>query len=189
MCEEPDKFKSILFGRNEDWEDEWWVDVTKDIWIKKIKDQVLKAKKRGFQGIWLDNGDIYWYVLEKMKDRSKASKIFVAMMEMCKWIKSQGMFLILNGADTFVSLLIDTKKQSCIDGVNQETVFTKITSYKENGEFTKQDPDEQKYYTDDCKKCKNAGLTVLLLEYGSEPVGLKSFKYADAYYVSKGLLL
>ena len=162
------KYKSITIGHNSDWPDEYWIDVTASIWKERIRTEVLAAKKKGFDGIWLDNGDIYWYALEKKKDSLLAKKIYSSMVEMFQWIKSQKMFLIMNGADTFVSKLMDEKRKAVIDGVNQETVFTSIRSYSGDGKFGMQTSAESDYFKTYCIRCKENGLRVFLLEYAGD---------------------
>ena len=193
-----DKYKSILIARNEDWYDEYWVDVTAGIWKARIKNEVCAALAKGCDGIWLDNLDVYWYVLEERKDKKKAQAIYLSLIEICKSIKETGAVLILNGADTFVSRLMDEKKESCIDGVNQETVYSRIKDYdynKGNGKFGEQKSSDHKYFKDYCKRCKRHKLTVYLLEY-TKSISLKArikrfcTKYGmDGYYISKSLLL
>lgn len=189
------KYKSICIAKNEDWSHEYWVNVTSSIWKQRIKSLVLNAKAKGFDGIWLDNGDIYWYILEEKKNKSLANNIYSAMVEMCKWIKSQNMILILNGADTFVSKLIDQKKQSIIDGVNQETVYSRIKSYSGNGTFGEQCSSDHSYFKSYCKRCKKYKLLVFLLEYTKSNSLIKRIKNfctnnkIDGYCISSSIKL
>ena len=189
------KYKSITIGHNSDWPDEYWIDVAASIWKERIRAEVLAAKRKGFDGIWLDNGDIYWYALEKKKDSLLAKKIYSAMVEMCQWIKGQKMLLIMNGADTFVSKLMDEKRKAVIDGVNQETVFTSIRSYSGDGKFGMQTSAESDYFKTYCIRCKENGLRVFLLEYaGDESMEdtVRSFcikNRLDGYYISRSIKL
>ena len=71
---------------------------------------------------------------------------------------------IVNGGDVFVSACMEKgTARTLFDGVNQESVFTKIDFSKSR--YTAQDAETRSYYLNYLTRAKEAGLKVYLIEY------------------------
>ena len=51
-------YKNIISAPYENWEDEYWVDITADKWQKRIADIAYKLDEKGIDGFFLDNADV-----------------------------------------------------------------------------------------------------------------------------------
>ena len=94
--------------------------------------------KKGVDGLFVDNCDVYY-----VYDESDA--LYKGLLNIVKKLDGYGVDVIINGGDTFVTRLIKDKKAGLIDGVNQESVFSRITDY-ENDVFKSQTAEENKYF-------------------------------------------
>lgn len=80
-------------------------------------------------------------------------------------LKDYNIPLIINGGDTFVSRVIEEgTARTLFDGVNQETVFTKINF--DNHTYGAQDEEETEYFKDYLAEVKKSGLKVCCLNTG-----------------------
>ncbi len=115
-----DSFKHLSQGVYEDWPDESWIDVSSSEWQRFIVDELGKQyAEMGLDGLFLDNADIY-YIRE-------TEEIYRGLCIILSGLKDYDIPLIINGGDTFVSRAIaEGTAGAMFDGVNQETVFTKI---------------------------------------------------------------
>ena len=152
------KFKSLRLKTYENWEDEYWVDVSKSRWRNfVIKNLAASMVKKGVDGFWVDNTDVYEY--------NKKSRIYKGLVKILTRLRKYDKDVVLNGGDQFVTPLIKNGKKKLIDGVVQEEVTTRITSYGGHGSFSSQRKDWQHYYERYFKRVKKAGLSVGVLEY------------------------
>ena len=151
------KFRKYIKGRYNNWDDEQWVDVTKKDWQDfVVKNLVRDFRKKGINGLWIDNTDVYYEYPTK--------EIFQSLVSMLRKIRQKGFPVIINGGDVFVSELIRTGNQKLIKGIMQEEVLTRIANYRK-GRFAHQEMDDYLYFTRYCTSVKKAGLSVALLEY------------------------
>jgi hypothetical protein len=152
------RFKSLRLKTYDNWEDEYWVDVSKSKWRNfVIKTLAASMVKKGVDGFWVDNTDVYEY--------NKKSRIYKGLVQILKSLRKYDKDVILNGGDQFVTPLIKSGKKKLIDGVVQEEVTTRITSYSGHGSFSSQRKDWQHYYERYFSTVKKAGLSVGVLEY------------------------
>lgn len=185
------KYKDLCLFKYENWPDEYWVDVTQKKWQKFTGSGLvdrIRANDPKVDGLFLDNLDIYYQVLTKKKYRSMKEDVYGALINILEMYQEAGLPVLVNGADTFVSRLIDEEREDLIRGVNQETVFSRIIDYDKD-KFGQQPKKENEYYTEYLKACKKADIDVFLLEYTTdEDVEKKICRYCDKngfrFYIS-----
>ena len=166
-----DDYSDCCLDRYENWPEEFWVDVTRPEWQKlvteELTDRILDADPQ-IDGLFLDNLDIYAHVRESKKIRTAPAQVFEALCSILESYRSQDLPVLINGADVFVTELLDQGREDLILGVNQETVFSSILDY-DRDRFGKQSREEREYFTDYLDRCIRAGLEVFLLEYTTDP--------------------
>jgi uncharacterized protein (TIGR01370 family) len=152
------KFKSLKLKTYDNWEDEYWVDVSKSRWRDFVIENLAASMvKKGVDGFWVDNTDVYEY--------NKKSRIYKGLVKILTRLRKYNRDVILNGGDQFITPLLKNGKKDLIDGMVQEEVTTRITSYGGHGSFSSQRKDFQHYYERFFKTMKKAGLSVGVLEY------------------------
>lgn len=153
------RFQELFLGVYEDWPDEQWIDVASPKWQNFIVDELGKQyADMGLDGLFLDNADVFYY--------RPTEDIFLGLCEIMHGLRKYDLKLIINGGDLFVSKCIEEDiALSLFDGVNQETVFTKINF--ENHDYGIQSEEETSYYIKYLAKVKKHGLSVYLLEYNA----------------------
>ena len=152
------RFKKYRLKTYDNWEDEYWVNVGKKEWRNFIVDTIArKISAKGVDGFWVDNCDVYEY--------NRRKSIYNGLVKILKRLRKFNKKVTINGGDKFVTPLINSGKKYLIDGVVQEEVLTRITSYSGSGSFSSQRKDFQHYYENYFKKVKKAGLSVGVLEY------------------------
>lgn len=166
-----DDYSDCCLDRYENWPEEFWVDVTRPEWQKlvteELTDRILDADPQ-IDGLFLDNLDIYAHVQESKKIRTAPAQVFEALCSILESYQGQDLPVLINGADVFVTELLDQGREDLILGVNQETVFSSILDY-DRDRFGKQSREEREYFTDYLDRCRRAGLEVFLLEYTTDP--------------------
>jgi len=155
-----ERFEHLTLGVYEDWPDERWIDISAPEWQSFIIDELGKQyAEMGFDGFFLDNADIYY--IKQTED------IYQGLGAILTGLKKYNIVLIINGGDTFVSRSVEEDTAgSMFDGVNQETVFTKINF--DDHTYGEQDPEETQYFKEYLADVKDYGLMVYLLEYGAD---------------------
>ena len=181
-----EQFKKHTMAPYENWEEEYWIDVSDKEWQDHLTQVLAKnLADKGVDGFFLDNADVWYFYPEE--------KIYTGLADILQQLKQEYKLpIIINGGDTFVSTLIDSDKTDLIDGINQETVFTSIDF--EHKTFGKQEPEQTKYLWDYLMKCQKAGLSVYLLEYGEDKLLQKKIQNeceqsGFEYYISPSLEL
>lgn len=169
------KFQNLTLGRYENWQDEKWINVSVPTWRNFLVKELAKASiEKGFDGFFLDNFDVYYHY--------PTDEIFQGLCTILKDLKNYNVPLILNGGDYFVTKCINENTAlSLFDGINQETVFTRIDF--DNKTYHEQENSETKYFQDYLLNAKKAGLRVYLLEYGANQ---KLSKKIDLYCKENG---
>lgn len=161
------KYKDLCLDKYENWPDEYWIDVTQQSWQEfagsELTQRIL-ANDPKVDGLFLDNLDIYYHVTEKKKYRSMKDEVYESLIKILEMYEEAELPVLVNGADMFVSRLMEDGREELIQGVNQETVFSRILDYDDD-EFGEQPKSENEYYTDYLATCKEAGMEVFLLEY------------------------
>ena len=173
-------YKKYAIGRYEDW-DELWMDISQPEWKNALAWQARRFKARGADGLYIDNLD----VVEEYRPRN----LYPHAVELLSRIKKEtGLYLMVNGADYFVTNAV-LKGQKCFDAIQQEEVFTRIININKNkcGSQKTAEKNRLKKY---CVNAKKHGLAVFLLEYrasATNKLRIKRFckKYGMGYYNSK----
>ena len=180
------RFKKYTLGNYDNWPSEKWIDTSKTAWQNfVVKELAANLKKKGIDGLWVDNTDV-WYEYHR-------APIFNGLVYILRRCKAMGFKIIINGGDVFVSHAIKSGKQSCLDGVMQEEVLTRITGYNSNG-FARQLNSDRKYYEAYLKLVKKAGKSIALLEYTKSSSMRKEIinycrKRGYSYYISNNVAL
>ena len=181
------KFKKYKLKTYDNWEDEYWVNVSKKKWRNFIVNKIAsKMVKKGVDGFWVDNCDVYEY--------NRRKSIYKGLVKILTKLRRFNKTVILNGGDKFVTPLIKSGKKNLIDGVVQEEVLTQITSYSGSGSFSSQRNSFRRYYENYFKTVKRAGLSVGVLEYtrsGSKKSEIRSYcrKKGFNYCISSTIII
>lgn len=181
------KFKCYKLKTYDNWEDEYWVNVSKKKWQNFIAGKIAgKMVKKGVDGFWVDNCDVYEY--------NKRKSIYKGLVKILTKLRTYDKKITINGGDQFVQPLIKSGKKNLIDGVVQEEVLTSINSYSGSGSFGSQRKSFKRYYESYFKKVKKAGLTVGVLEYtrqGSKRAKIRSYckKHGYNYCISSTIII
>lgn len=180
------RFKKYSLGNYDNWPDEKWIDVSKKAWQDfVVNDLVAKMRKKGVDGLWVDNTDVYY--------EFHRTSILNGLINILTRCHNKKIPIIINGGDVFVSKLISMGKSKIIDGVMQEEVLTAITGYNSN-KFSRQTKSDRKYYEAYLKRVKKAGRSIALLEYTKSSSMRKEIinyckKNGYSYYISNNVAL
>ena len=169
------RYEDVMLDRYDGWPDEHWADVTKEKWQRLVvQDRARTYKEQGFEGLFIDNADVYY--------RYHTHEVYQSLKSMLTSLKRQGFKLIVNGGDVFVSeTLKDGSSKRLYDGVNQENVFTSYDFV--NKKYGRQTKKDTAYYERYLKQAKKAGLDVYIVEYRADR---KLSKKIDAYCEQHG---
>ena len=168
------EFKEKTLGLYENWEDEYWMDVSDIAWQKLIVDKLGRdIVDKGFDGFFIDNCDVYYYY--------PTEEIFNGLSSILHGLRSLNMTkkykidIIINGGDTFVSRCIENKTATeLFDGVNQECVFTDIDF--ENKTYKEKDESDREYFKEYLSNVKKYIPEVYLIEYGANSKLIKEIE-------------
>lgn len=180
------RFKKYILGKYTNWSDEKWVDVSKKAWQDfMVNDLIAGLRKKGVDGLWVDNTDVYY--------EFPRTAIFNGLVSILSRCHQKNIPIIINGGDVFVSKLISTGKAKIIDGVMQEEVLTAITGYSSN-RFSRQSKTDRAYYETYLKRVRKAGRSIALLEYTKSASMRKEIiayckKNGYSYYISDNVAL
>lgn len=180
------RFKKYTLGRYENWDDERWMNVAKKSWQDFIVDKlVASVRRKGADGLWLDNTDVYY--------KYHRESIYKGLLSIVTRIHRKGIPIYINGGDQFVTRLIKSGKGKLIKGVFQEEVITRIISYDRN-RFGRQTSGDRKYFDAYLRKVKKAGLVAAVLEYTKSSSMRKEIinyckKRKFTYYISNNVML
>lgn len=150
-------FKEHSLAPYENWEDEFWMDVSDKEWQNYLTENVAKdIAELGFDGFFLDNFDVYYHYPEE--------NIYQGLHAVLTALQKYKMPIILNGADAYVSRAIeDTSSSLLFQAINQEDVFTAY--HFDTDTSSVQDNEVRSFYQEYLEKAKAAGLSVYILEY------------------------
>ena len=180
-----DDFENITLDLYGDWPDEYWIDVSNKAWQEYCLNLALKIKKKGFDGFFIDNLDVYHYYPNK--------GIYDGICNILRRLKTLDTEVIINGAKEFVTTTFSMGAQEDLfDAVNQEEVFTKIDFDDET--YHNQSRTETAVLKNYLKEVKKEGYDVYLLEYSpSKATAEKIWRYCKKngfkYYLAKSLML
>lgn len=173
------KYKKYAIGAYTDW-DEKWMDLSAEPWQAFLIERAKSFKKRGAIGLYIDNLDVV--------EEYKPLKMYESARKILKHIRKEtGLYIMVNGADYFVSRCIRDHVIH-FNAIQQEEVFTRITNISKNkaGSQTKTEKKRLKAYCVEARK----HVDVYLLEYrasAANKVKISAFckKYKMNYYNSK----
>ncbi len=182
-------FKHLRLAKYEGWDGEYWVDVTDKKWQDHVIALAKKIKATGAIGLYLDNTDIYYMILERQikkqysRNLPSAQAVYTALSSMILKINALGLIVMPNGGDVFVRKFI-TAHPKVIPTINQEGVFFEELNKKNKSSDTQ-------YYKDYCKWAqKHISGKVRIIEYTSsksEQAKIKAYCLAHGWdvYFSK----
>ncbi len=151
------KYESITLGAYENWEDERWVDVSQTAWQDFIADKAKELRKKGVDGFFVDNCDVYYYNHE--------NKIFEGVCAILRDLHSVNGYVMINGGDDFVMDYVSAYGglDDVLDGVNQESIYTSIDW--ENDSFSVNTHHDRDYFLKYLNLVKNCGKDRYAIEY------------------------
>ena len=165
------EFESHTLGDYENWPEERWMDVSYKKWqTYMIKTWAPKLSKKGIDGFFVDNCDVYYHY--------HTTKIYKGLTTILKGLRKLESVVIINGGDSYVSKVISKKNKKYFTAVNQECVYTVIKDY-EKDKFKKQTGEETDYFVSYLKQCKKNKLSIYILEYTKDN-NLKKLAYKNA---------
>ena len=107
-------YKKYAIGKYGDW-DELWMNLGAESWQKFLLSQAKAFKKRGAFGLYIDNLDVV--------EEYKSKKLYTPAKKILKTIRKEtGLYLMVNGADYFVTKCIKDKVVH-FQAIQQEEVF------------------------------------------------------------------
>lgn len=179
-------FKDLAIAPYENWPDEFWIDAASQEWGDFIVGTLARdLVAKGVDGFFLDNFDVYGLY--------PSDAAYDGLIRILQGLREFGLMILINGGDEFVTRLIDEKRHALIDGVNQESVYTRVLDY-DRDLFSAQTPDDEAYFRDYLAQVKSVGLDVYLLEYSRDEVLIAMIREEAAsdgftVYISPSLAL
>lgn len=153
------KYSQYKKKRLPDWPKEFYMDMTKAPWTNFLINRASSLKKRGFDGWWLDNLDVY--------EEYKSAATFSACWNLLKNIKKIGGYVMVNGGSEFFDNAMDKNKDltKVVDGVTQEEVWSLIKDYSGKGKFGTQTKSQGSWYRKYMIRLLKFKVETYLLEY------------------------
>lgn len=177
-----EKLKHLRLARYEGWSGEYWIDPTAREWQDHILSLAKQIKATGAIGLYLDNTDIYYEILDEQirkqynRDLPTAQAVYTALSNMILKINALGLIVMPNGGDVFLRKFM-VAHPGVIKTINQEGVFYSELNKKNKSADTK-------YYKDWCKWAdKRISGKARLVEYVSSKTEQAKIK---AYCLTKG---
>lgn len=184
-----EKFKHLRLAKYEGWDGEYWIDPTAREWQEHILSLAKEIKATGAIGLYLDNTDIYYEILERQirkqysRNLPSAQAVYTALSNMILKINALGMIVMPNGGDVFLRKFM-VAHPGIIKTINQEGVFFEELNKKNKSSDTA-------YYKSWCKWAhKRISGKVRIIEYTSsktEQAKIKAYCLAHGWdvYFSK----
>lgn len=149
-----------------DWPHEKYLDLRRTAVRDWCVARAKEIKAQGFDGWWIDNLDVY--------EEYKSSAMYEAIGTVLTKIKALGGYVMANGGMEYLQKAMDADSGHAgignVDGVTQEEVFSRITSYKGTGEFGSQSSKDSADYQSHLVRCIRHKLQAFLLEYTKDNV-------------------
>lgn len=158
-------FRHLALAPYENWPEEFWVDVSDAGWRSFLSDSLADSLiAKGIDGFFLDNADVYY--------QFPTEAIYSGLKSLMMDLRRYDVPILINGGNDFVSRLIEEGESALIDGVNQESVFSRIDDY-ELDQFSRQTSEDRAYFLDYLTEARRAGLDIFLLEYTRDEALIK----------------
>lgn len=177
-----EKLKHLRLAPYDGWDGEYWIDPTDKAWQDHCISLAKQIKATGAIGLYLDNTDIYYEIVEKQirKQYSRnlpiAQAVYTALSNMILKINALGLIVMPNGGDVFVRKFIRAHPK-VIPTINQEGVFFEDLNRKNSASDTA-------YYKEWCKWAqKRISGKVRIIEYTSSKTEQAKIK---AYCIAHG---
>ena len=157
------RFRRFVLGRYENWDGEWWVDVSAAPWRDFVVSELAaEYVRKGIDGFFVDTCDVYHY--------RRSRRIFDGLSEVLRRLSGYGLEVLINGGDEYATAALEEYGSiaGLFSGVNQETVFTRINFDKlnfETGAFGRSREEDRQYFLSYLEKMEGAGAKIRLLEY------------------------
>lgn len=177
-----DEYKDLGLGVYENWEDEVWIDVADPRWQEFIlgepsgwesgtsgasgsghKGLARMLADKGVDGYFVDNCDVYYF---QGVEGAQKPGLLGGLADIMKGLKATGLKVIINGGDAFMDAYCahGGAWSDVIDGINQETVFSKINWNKKDS-FGRASAEDLEYFRGYIEKYGALGADIYLLEY------------------------
>ncbi len=155
------RLKDCALKQLEDWPDEYYLDLRKEAAQSWMSDRAKELKNKGANGFWADNIDLY--------EEYPSSEMYDAISGVLTMLHGHGIVNV-NGGMAYLDKAMDkdgSKYQGIgnVDIVVQEEVFSRITSYKGDGEFSAQTEKQSDEYRSHLKRAARHKMIPALLEY------------------------
>lgn len=167
-------------GDLEDWPHEKYLDVSREgtrEWLIERGEELIEDM--GFDGLWLDNVDVY--------EEYPSDEMYDGITNDIEALDPKG-YIMVNGGVRYMMRAIENGDTS-VDGITQEEVFSLVTNYDGKGEFGRQETDQRAEYLEYISAALDAGMDAFLLEYTKDAdVKNDIYSYCDevgaGYYIS-----
>lgn len=182
-----DQFQDLIIGEYQHWEEERWIDVSAPRWQNFVlNDLSVSILNKGVDGLFIDNTDVFYEFDENIS-------YFHGLNNMLTELKKKT-YICINGGDIFVNRYLNQygSLDPILDGVNQETVFSKINW--EDNTFSENTREEVNYYKEYVETVAKTKKDVYLLEYTTddnlkEKIASYCQEKGFKYYISESLEL
>ena len=173
-----DTYKDLILGPYENWDGEYWIDVSDGRWQAFITEELAPALlRKDVDGFFVDNCDVYYHY--------PAKPVLDGLTAMMRALVGTGRAVLINGGDAYLDAYCGSggSWEDVITGINQETVFSKILW--DGDRFGKASREDRAYFTDYVERYAAMGADIYLLEYTkSGPLKAK----IDAYCRKNGFV-
>lgn len=153
-------FSNLALGKYENWDEEEWVNVSDKSWQKHIEDLSQEYIKKGIDGFFIDNCDVYYF--------NQKEEIYNGVKDILVNLMKNDLAVIINGGDYFVQKYYEENNtvKDAMTGINQETIFSAIDF--DNNKLKKAKESDKEYYLEYVEKYSDLGLDIYLLEYTTD---------------------
>ena len=172
--------KPYTLGDLEDWPHEKYLDISCEgaqNWLIARGEELIEDM--GFDGLWLDNIDVY--------EEYPSDGMYDGITNIIDALDPKG-YIMVNGGVRYMVRALENGDTS-VDGITQEEVFSLVTDYDGKGEFGRQEADQRAEYLEYISAALDAGMDAFLLEYTRDAdVKNDIYSYCDevgaGYYIS-----
>lgn len=170
-----DDYCDIGLGNYEHWDEEIWMDVSNRQWQEFVlEDLAPELMNKGIDGFFVDNCDVYY--------QYPTEDILNGLGTIMEGLVDTGLEVIINGGDAFLDAYCEYGNwDDVITGINQETVFSKITW--DGDVFEKASKEDREYFCDYIESYGEKGADIYLLEYTTDK---KVIRQIDDYCKENG---
>jgi hypothetical protein len=182
-----DSYKDLSLSEYENWEGEYWIDVSDEGWRRFNKEVIIPLLlEKGVDGFFVDNCDVYYlYPTQEIMD---------GLTDMMTAMVGTGKAVLINSGNEYLDDYCEDGGdwEDVITGICQESVFSRILWDEDR--FGEALPEDREYFMEYIEKYGAQGADVYLIEYtDSDELVKKVDKYCREkgfhYYISDSLAL